>query len=46
MISLYFKKDMDIINELKGASFKDPLKIKNSAYGYRNREEVGRSKYK
>ena len=46
MISLYFKKDLGIINELKGASFKNPLKIKNSAYGYRNREDSGRSKYK
>ena len=37
VVSLYFKKHLDIINELKGASFKEPLKIKNSAYGFKNR---------
>ena len=38
VVSLYFKKHLNIINELKGASFKHPLKINNSAYGLKNRE--------
>jgi hypothetical protein len=39
---LYFKKHLTIINELKGASFSSPLKIRNSAYGLKNREEFKR----
>jgi hypothetical protein len=47
VVSLYFKKHMPIITELKEASFNTPLKITNSAYGYRNREETKRpSKFK
>ena len=43
VVSLYFKKHLEIINELKGASFSQPLKINNSAYGFKNREETQRS---
>lgn len=34
---MYFKKHLPIIEELKGAGFKNPLKINNSAYGFKNR---------
>lgn len=38
VVSLYHNKHLPTINELRGASFKSPLKIKNSAYGFKNRE--------
>lgn len=38
VVTLYHKKNMDVINELKNASFDQPLKINNSAYAMQNRE--------
>lgn len=39
MITIYNKKNLPVINELKDASFNTPLKISNSAYGLKNRED-------
>lgn len=36
---------MDVIEELKGSGFNKPIKISNSAYGLKNREDNGRSKW-
>ena len=44
MVTLYHKKNMEVINELKDASFNQPLKITNSAYGMRNREDLKKSR--
>ncbi len=44
-MTIYKNKDSDVIKELKGAGFDKPIKISNSAYGLRNREDVHKSKY-
>jgi hypothetical protein len=36
---------MNVINELKNSSFDKPIKITDSAYGFKNREQSNRSKY-
>lgn len=41
-MTLYHKKNMKVINELKDASFNAPLKVRNSAYGLSNREMKSR----
>lgn len=43
-ITMYRKKDMDVINELKSSSFDKPIKISDSAYGLKNREQSKWSK--
>lgn len=39
MVTLYHKKNLDVINELKDASFNQPIRVNNSAYRMKNREE-------
>jgi hypothetical protein len=38
-VTLYHKKNLDVINELKDASFSQPIRVSNSAYRMRNRED-------
>ncbi len=39
MTTLYHKKNLDVINELKDASFNQPIRVNNSAYRMKNTEE-------